>query len=151
LSPAFGSPVFLAGASLALALYFLLQRALRPLLALVLTMGGGSLLNLALKSLFQRERPIFENPLLTLSGYSFPSGQTMGATLFYGFLTVFVVAHMRPLRWRVMAFLLAFLIVVLIGFTRIYLGAHYLSDVMGAMAAGLAWLAFCVTAVETLR
>jgi membrane-associated phospholipid phosphatase len=148
---AFGSPAFLTGASLALALYFLLQRAWRHLLALVLTMGGGSLLNVALKSLFQRERPVFENPIITLSSYSFPSGHTMGATLFYGFLTVFVVTHTRRLRWRVMAFLLAFLIVVLIGFTRIYLGAHYLSDVMGAMAAGLAWLTFCVTAAETLR
>lgn len=54
-------------------------------------------------------------------------------------------------RWRAMAFLLAFLIVVLISLTRIYLDVHYLSDGMGAMAAGLAWLAVCVTAVETLR
>lgn len=147
----FGSPAFLTGASLVLGAYFLLQRAWRHLLALVLTMGGGSLLNVALKSLFQRERPIFEYPLLRLSGYSFPSGHAMGATLFYGFLAVFVMTRTRNLRWRVMTLLLAFLIVVLVGFTRIYLGAHYLSDVMGAMAAGLAWLAFCVTAVETLR
>jgi hypothetical protein len=80
---AFGSPAFLTGASIALALYFLLQRVWRLLLALVLTMGGGSLLNVALKYLFQRERPIFENPLLMLSSYSFPSGHTMGATLLW--------------------------------------------------------------------
>jgi undecaprenyl-diphosphatase len=47
--------------------------------------------------------------------------------------------------------LAAFFTVLLIGFTRIYLGVHYLNDVMGAIAAGLAWLALCATAVETLR
>jgi undecaprenyl-diphosphatase len=109
------------------------------------------LLNLALKHLFQRPRPEFDHPLIHALGYSFPSGHMMGAMLFYGFMTVLVARQAEQWRWRTLAPLLAFFLVILIGLSRIYLGAHYLSDVMAAAAAGLAWLAFCVTGVEMFR
>ena len=146
-----GSVAFLGGASLVTAVFFLWRRDWHWLLTLALTMGGGSLLNLLLKYLFHRERPILEQPIMTLASYSFPSGHGMGATLFYGLAAIFIAARLASWRWRVPVFLSAFFLILLIGLTRIYLGVHYLSDVMGAMAAGLAWLAFCVTAVETLR
>lgn len=148
---ALGSVSFLTGASATLALWFLWRKMWHRLLALALAMGGGSMLNIALKALFRRPRPALENPIVTLSSYSFPSGHTMGAMIFYGLLAIFVATYARRWRWRVLALLLAVFIIVLIALTRIYLGAHYLSDVMGAMAAGMAWLAFCVTGVETLR
>ncbi|HZI33404.1 MAG TPA: phosphatase PAP2 family protein, partial [Candidatus Binatia bacterium] len=67
------------------------------------------------------------------------------------FLAFAIATCVKQWRWRVMVILFAFALVLLVGLTKIYLGANYLSDVMGAMAAGLAWLAFCLTAVETLR
>jgi undecaprenyl-diphosphatase len=146
-----GSPVLLTLASITAALILFYRRAWYCSMAFLLTVGGGALLNSALKYLFQRPRPIFEHPLIHASGYSFPSGHMMGAMLFYGFMAVIVVTQVNQWRWRALAPLLAFLLAILIGLSRVYLGAHYLSDVMAAAAAGLAWLAFCVTGVEMLK
>lgn len=117
----------------------------------VLAMFGGMLLNVLLKHLFSRPRPHFENPILTLTTYSFPSGHTMMATVLYGTLSVFVVSRVPVWRWRLLAIFIALFMIALVGFSRIYLGAHYLSDVLAAVAEGLAWLAFCLIAVQTIR
>lgn len=146
-----GSPVLLAVAGTAVALVLLYRRAWCRAMALVLTVGGGAMLNSALKHLFHRPRPVFEHTLIDASGFSFPSGHTMGATLLYGFLAVLAVTQGSQWRWRALAPLLALPLILLIGLSRVYLGAHYLSDVMAAAAAGLAWLAFCITGVETLE
>jgi undecaprenyl-diphosphatase len=121
------------------------------LLALVLVLPGGMALNLLLKISIHRQRPSFTDSFLIFNGYSFPSDHTMAATLLYGLLAVFAVMALKAWRWRVAALLGAFVMVLLVGFSRVYLGAHYLSDVMGAAAAGLAWLALALTAVGSLR
>jgi membrane-associated phospholipid phosphatase len=147
----FGSVGFVTGASSCVALFLIVRKWSYQLLLLTLAVGGGSLLNILLKHFFHRQRPVLENPLLTLTSYGFPSGHTMGSTLFYGAFAVFVAQWVGTWRWRVLALWIAALAVALIGLSRIYLGAHYLTDVVGAIAVGLAWLAFCWTGVETLR
>ena len=147
----FGSVGFVAVASSCAAIFLIVRKSWYQLLLLILAVGGGSLLNILLKHFFHRQRPVLENPLLTLTSFGFPSGHTMGSTLFYGVLAIFVAQSVRTWRWRVLAFWIAALAVALIGLSRIYLGAHYLTDVVGAIAVGLAWLAFCWTGVETLR
>ena len=147
----FGSVVFVAVASSCIAIFLIVRKWWYPLLLLTLAVGGGSLLNILLKHFFHRQRPVLENPLLTLTSFGFPSGHTMGSTLFYGVLAVFVAQSVPTWRRRVLAFWIAALAVALVGLSRIYLGAHYLTDVVGAVAVGLAWLAFCWTGVETLR
>jgi len=132
-------------------LYFWRQRRKSAMLVLVLAVPGGMLLNVALKNVFQRSRPVFDHPLLTFSSYSFPSGHTMAATLLYGTLAMFALSRIRAWHWRASAVMVAMFLIMLVGFSRIYLGAHYLSDVLGAIAAGLAWLALCLTAVDTVR
>lgn len=109
------------------------------------------MLNLAIKQLIHRSRAQFAHHTALASRYSFPSGHTMAATLFYGLLAAFVVSQVFAWRWRILAPLLAYLIVTLIALSRLYLGLHYLSDVMAGEAAGLMWLAICLTGVETLR
>lgn len=146
-----GSSEFLIPASLLIAAWLCWRKSWHRLLTWTLVMAGGPLLNLALKALFQRPRPVFEHPLVTLSNFSFPSGHAMGATLFYGTLALFVILHARRWRWRVLAPLAAFLVILLVSLTRIYLGAHFLSDVLAAIAAGAAWVAVCTTAIETIR
>lgn len=124
------------------------------LFTLVITMPGVMFLNVLLKYIFGRARPSFETPLLqALSTYSFPSGHTATATALYGLLGAYMVCQTRPGQWGRQAaiVLAAFLMAVLVGFSRIYLGAHYLSDVLAAMAESYGWLALCIAGVSTLR
>ena len=146
-----GSTLFVGGTALLMALYLLWRRRWYELLILLLAVPGGMLLNTLLKIAFHRHRPSFSDPIVSLTSYSFPSGHTMAATVLCGVLAAFAVKHLHGWRWRLLAVILAVLMVFLIGFSRMYLGAHYLSDVLGASAEGLAWLALSLTAVETLE
>jgi len=137
--------------TVAVSAYLWIKRFRFWVLKLLLAVFGGMLLNLLLKHLFVRQRPHFDDPLLTLTTYSFPSGHTMMATVFYGTLCVLVASRVRHWRWRVVAIAVAGFMILLVGFSRIYLGAHYLSDVLAAMAEGLAWLAFSLVAVGELQ
>ena len=127
------------------------RRAWYWTLAVLVSVPGGMLLNWILKQVFQRHRPSFEDPLLTLASYSFPSGHTIGATLLYGVLAAYLVCIWRHWGARVAVGALACLMVGLVALSRIALGAHYLSDVMAAVALGCTWLAVCITAISTLR
>lgn len=131
-------------------IYLLWRRRPYWLAASWLTVFGGMLLNSLLKYVFQRERPHFDDPILMLTSYSFPSGHTMKATVLYGVLAAFLVAETKSWFRRVVVILAASLLIALVGFSRIYLGVHYLSDVLGAFAEGLAWIALCLTAVYSV-
>lgn len=137
--------------SLLMSLFLIWKRAWHWLLALVLVVPGGMLLNVLMKHAFGRARPMFAEPMLTLTTYSFPSGHVAAATLFYGLLAAFMISRIEAWRWRLLTALVAFLLVVLVGLSRIYLGVHYLSDVLAAFAEGIAWLAICLTAMHTLK
>jgi undecaprenyl-diphosphatase len=104
-----------------------------------------------MKLAFHRTRPQFDDAVSALTTYSFPSAHVAGATMFYGLLAAYMVTRIAQWRWRVLIVLCAFLIVVMIALARVYLGAHFLSDVLGAFAEGIAWLALCLTALHTLR
>ena len=145
-----GSPVVVSGLALLLALALLWGRKWYRLLALVLTVPGGLLLNVLLQSAFHRARPQFSTPILTLTSYSFPSAHALAATVFYGLSAALAVSLLSVWRWRVLVVLLAGVLILLVGFSRLYLGVHFLSDVLAATAEGLAWLALCLTAVDTL-
>lgn len=130
---------------------FLWKRLWYWLLGLVSVVAGGILLNVLLKNLFARARPGWADPLMALTDPGFPSGHTMMATIIYGFMAVYLILKIASWRWRFVIATLTILLVFVVALSRMYLGAHYLSDVLAAMAAGIAWLALCLTAVETLR
>ena len=121
------------------------------LLELVLVVAGGMLLNVSLKNLFDRARPGWADPLMALADPGFPSGHTMMATIIYGFMAIFLIPTSASWLSRFLILALAVFLVFLVALSRMYLGAHYLSDVLAAMAAGVAWMALCLTSVETLR
>ncbi len=118
----------------------------------------GMLLNPLLKLTFRRARPQFDDPVFSFTGYSFPSGHTMTATVVYGTLALVVLAVSRrkadvqagrrsvPFVKRAVVLAAAAVVILLVAFSRVYLGAHYLSDVLAAMAEGMAWLSLCFSA-----
>jgi membrane-associated phospholipid phosphatase len=120
------------------------------LLSLALGVGGAMGLNWLLKVTYQRARPRFDEPLLTLDTFSFPSGHTAATTAFYGVLAAFLVARSWDRRVRVGIVALAALAIATVAFSRVYLGAHYPSDVVAAACSSIAWLALCLSAVHDL-
>jgi undecaprenyl-diphosphatase len=112
---------------------------------------GGILLNWWLKSIFQRSRPQFIDPLLVIKSFSFPSGHTMAATVFYGALSAILISQTRNLALRILIVCAAVFMILLVGFTRMYLGVHYLTDVVGAMIEGAGWLTLCLTSFQVVR
>jgi membrane-associated phospholipid phosphatase len=139
------------GMTLTIAFVLTFRRRWYGLLTLLLTVPGGTLLGELIKELVRRERPYHQSTLIDLSGYSFPNGHMMAASLLYGLLASFARLVLKSLWLRVLAVAGAALIIILVGLSRIALGAHFLTDVLGAMAVGLAWLWFCFKLVEVLR
>lgn len=133
----------------AAALFLLWQRHSRRLTALFVCVAGGLALNVLMKLAFHRARPVFDDPLLTLSSYSFPSGHVAGSTVLYGLLVVWVFDRTRRPLPRVLMLVGAVVAIGLVALSRMYLGVHYLSDVAAAFAESVAWLALCLTALAT--
>jgi undecaprenyl-diphosphatase len=127
-----------------------LRRGVLACVWLIVVSGGYSYV--PLKQLFPRQRPHFADPFVVESSLSFPSGHAMASLVVYGLLGYLLCLSQPRVRRRVGVILVALVWVVVIGFSRLYLGAHYLSDVLGGYAAGLAWLAFSVSLMQpTLR
>ena len=110
--------------------------------------AGAILLNNALKLLFDRDRPnVFEWETHAASS-SFPSGHAMSATVVYG-TVAYLLARLQKHGWaRALTLLFAVVMVALICLTRLYLGVHYPSDVLGGIIVGLAWSGFCMATLE---
>ncbi|HZG71278.1 MAG TPA: phosphatase PAP2 family protein [Chondromyces sp.] len=111
----------------------------------VLTVALGGLFNSFLKEMFQRQRPDIL-PLIEQGGYSFPSGHSMGSAIFYGAVS-WLLFELLDRQWtKMIGVIVALGFILLIGMTRIYLGVHYPSDVLGGYIAGAAWLTFSISA-----
>ena len=139
--------VIVCSAAVLVGLYLWRRRQQYWVVALWLSVFGGLLLNNILKLFFHRARPHFLDAVQSLTTYSFPSGHTMIATVFYGALAAFVVGNSKSWPLRILSVAMALILIMLVAFSRIYLGAHYLSDVLGAMAEGFAWVALSLTAL----
>ncbi|MEO7218681.1 MAG: bifunctional DedA family/phosphatase PAP2 family protein [Gemmatimonadaceae bacterium] len=114
--------------------------------------AGGGLIDAALKILIHRPRPIGAMEFLKRFSYSFPSGHAMGSVIGYGMLAYILITFWATRgRARVLIIVAALLLVLLIGLSRIYLGVHYFSDVIGGFAAGSVWLVVCISGVEIAR
>ena len=112
------------------------MRKLREGLFAGVALAGSALLNLGAKQLFARERPSLWESIAPESSFSFPSGHAMGSMT----LAMVLVLLCWHTRWRWLAVALATLFALLVGASRIYLGVHYPSDILGGFAAGIAWV-----------
>lgn len=132
-----GSALTISGLTALTAFYFYLSQAYLRLVQLIVAVGGSAATTFLVKEIFSRERPL--DALYVEGTASFPSGHATAAMALYGFL-IYTLWRSRRKKGRVFAAgLLAFLI-VLIGLSRLYLGVHYLSDVLSGYAIGLIWI-----------
>jgi membrane-associated phospholipid phosphatase len=107
-----------------------------------LSVPGGVLVNEVLKYAFHRARPVLEHPLVELPSYSFPSGHALAATVFYGFAAILLWSYVAAKVWRVVIGTAIAAVILMVGFSRVYLGAHYPTDVLAGFLEGVAWLGF---------
>ena len=147
----FGSSEWIAIVLAVAVLFFIFKRWWPSLLMVVVAVPGGMLLNEYVKILVHRHRPFEDGWFVDWSGYSFASGHTIGATLLYGQIALFLIPVFQSRRGRVLLFSAASFVVVLVGFSRIALGAHYLTDVLGGMFFGMMWLTICMLIGRPLR
>lgn len=136
-----GSTVFLVALGAIVVWRLLAAGQRRAAILLVLAALGGEGWDQGLKRLFERPRPAVFFGLAQPASYSFPSGHSMASCCFYGALAAMAAARAESRARRRAILLGAAALILLVGFSRIYLGVHYPTDVLGGYAAALAWLA----------
>jgi undecaprenyl-diphosphatase len=137
--------VVIAGVILAMFKYW------RYLITLIMSVLGGEIFVWAIKNIFERPRPPLVNALLPESGYSFPSGHAFVALSFYGLIIYFFYREFKSRILKAMAVVSGLLIILAIGFSRIYLGVHWPSDVLASYVSSAAWLTALITTLEIRR
>lgn len=146
-----GSPVAMGIIAVLGVVVTYIQRHRRLALAWVAAAGGGAIVDWLLKAMIHRTRPQYAAAFLHRVSYSFPSGHAMGSMIGYGFLAYAVVLTGRWAGWhRQAVFSAAALTTFLVGVSRVYIGVHYPSDVVGGWAAGLVWLTVCITGYQVV-
>jgi membrane-associated phospholipid phosphatase len=111
---------------------------------------GGWLLETVLKIVYHRARPSLWPALVTERTYSFPSGHATMAALFYGGVSAVVLHLSRRPVVRGVTLALATAAILLVAYTRVYLGAHWTTDVVAGILIGLFWVVICATGTEYL-
>lgn len=142
---ALGSALVLIPLAVAVVAWLLIRRRWSEAGLIVMAIVGAELLTVGLKAGFGRERPFFPDPLATETSFSYPSGHATVSLALCGALAVLLV-RVYPAR-RVPLVAGAGALIALIGFSRLYLGVHFLSDVLAGFSAGLVWLTLCVIAI----
>lgn len=137
-----GEPLILLLICLGLEINWLYYNRQWQATSLGIVTSGAIGLNYLLKLLFGRARPLLWNRLVNVSHHSFPSGHAMGATMIYGFIG-YVLAKQFP-QWQKQILALSVSLIVAIGFSRLYLGVHWPTDVLAGYALGLVCLIACI-------
>ncbi|MGG3306448.1 phosphatase PAP2 family protein [Paenibacillus lautus] len=127
-------------------LYWVLGHRVEILL-LIVVVFGSSILNVLLKWVFQRARPDIHR-LIEITGYSYPSGHSMAAFSFYSVLAYLLWRHIDSRAGRGTLLSISVVMILGIGLSRVYLGVHYPSDILGGYLAACAWLGFLVRSYE---
>ncbi len=134
----------LSAIGLAVLAFLLWRRLWRMALIWAVTLEGAGLLNLWLKGWFGRARPTFADPIIVAGGLSFPSGHAMNGLVVYGMLAYLLTRASPSPRRRVAIRFSCGALIAGVGISRIYLGAHWLSDVIAGWTVGTAWLLMAV-------
>jgi membrane-associated phospholipid phosphatase len=132
------------------AIYLWIKKRRRLSIFIVVTGLMGGVVDTAVKIWVDRPRPHIEDPVATAPANAFPSGHTMMSTIGYGVL-VLIFLPLVPRRWRIPTVIGALLLVWGIGFARLMLGVHFITDVVGGFLLGMAWLTASTAAFRIWR
>ena len=146
-----GSPGGMGALAGFVSIVLLVKRRFRWLGYLLVTAGGGALLNLELKHYFARARPALADMLKRAHGSSFPSGHAMGSTVVLLALSYLAARTTTQWRWKAACLALAWSLILAVSVSRVYLGAHWISDVAAGISAGALWTGITTIAYETIR
>lgn len=146
-----GSSTFLLITTAIFICCLLLAKRFCPAAFLAAAGLGGTIIMGLSKAIFHRSRPILASPIAIEHGFSFPSGHSMLSTCIYGALAIVLWSLIKPLWLRIAGVCLLALLILTIGMSRIYLGVHYPSDVLGGILLAWAWLSFCRVAFSLWR
>lgn len=135
----------------AVSIIFIMRKRWYHLATLLVSVGVGELFVWVIKNSIERPRPSLVNALTPEAGFSFPSGHAFVAFSFYGLLAYFFFHAVKKIWLRTVIFLSACVLVTLVGFSRVYLGVHWPSDVVASMFSGCAWLTILITVLEIRR
>jgi membrane-associated phospholipid phosphatase len=147
-----GSPPVLTGLGAVVAVIFAVKRSWILFAGWLAALGGVGVLDELLKHIIRRPRPPYALAILHGYSFSFPSGHAMASLIAYGMIA-YLLAVFWAKRWwlRVGIVATAAILILSIGVSRLYLGVHYFSDVVGGYAAGVIWLSACITGTEVAR
>lgn len=136
----------------AVAIWFLVdKKSIRWLIQSIIILSSTALLNIVIKQYISRPRPDLEMRLVEAHSFSYPSGHSMCALAFYGFLLYLAHKKVDHTWVKILAYMVLPLLIVAIGASRVYLGVHYPSDVVAGFAAGLFWLIFVIFLMNIFR
>lgn len=122
------------------------RRRFAEALLVLAVVAGGETISVTIKYVVARSRPSASEALISLPGDpAFPSGHAIAGILLYGVIAFLAASHVRSRAARVAIAVAAAVLIVLIGVSRVYLGVHWPSDVVGSWIVGGAWLALCAS------
>ncbi len=147
---ALGGVAVLTLTTLVVAGFFLLLRRWRSMLYILVTVGGGILISGVAKEFFDRPRPDLVPHGSIVLTTSFPSGHSMMAAVAYLSLGVLIARVQPRLALRIYVMVVAVLLTVLVGISRVYLGVHWPTDVAAGWLAGGAWAMICLAVARGL-
>jgi len=127
-------------------IFFISRKKWRYSLMLLIAMSGGKIIEVLIKNIIGRNRP--DNALLETVGYSLPSGHATIAIIFYSILIYYFRNHLRNAHLKYTLITFCTFIILAVGFSRIYLGAHWFSDVVAGFALGAFWLTLVILSLE---
>jgi len=135
-----GSTVGLTVIGVVVIAVFLYMRRLRYIGLLLLAMAGQGVLQYSFKSIFERRRPQAMFDYVIGDTPSFPSGHSIAATCFFGLLAYLISLNLTSTFQKIAVWSLAVIIILTVGFSRIYFDVHYPSDVIAGYLAGVIWV-----------
>jgi undecaprenyl-diphosphatase len=144
-----GSPIVMAAVGTIGAILIIVRRKWLVLAAWIAGFMGAGALSYVLKIVIQRPRPVGASAFLHGETFSFPSGHALGSLVGYGMLAYVIGSNwIESRRGRLRLAIATAVLVIAIGVSRLYLGVHYFSDVVGGYAVGILWLSVCISGLQ---